>query len=381
MPLPQPRAGAVLEDAFATQADVVEMSTIGDPEAVVWSSIMQLTAAEVADKVLAGNHNVRQKADRKKIARNMAPYLHQAFQFYKSAIGADARTAPLLHYYAALNLAKALIEIKNPVLHKRPENYRHGISWRPNRGYLVNLDTEFVSVASSPSKARGIWHLLWEVVVGKRFLAKKPVRFRVAELFGLCPEITVEFERSFEEPSRTLFLCDPAVGIDNQKRQVWISFEIWDAQLQRIDISAADFIMLVSHYGMAYRQVACATDDRVAFELKRPRRFRSIEKARAALDREFKALNLFTAMNNGKIEYVVPYERFVPRRLPQLIVLYTVLFWLGSLVRYDPHSVRELQDSEYWVLIDGFMNQSRIWLVELFEMHLYRIETHLASAR
>ena len=67
--------------------------------------------------------------------------------------------------------------------------------------------------------------------------------------------------------------------------------------------------------------------------------------------------------------------------MPQLMVSYTILFWLGSLVRYDPHSVDALMDSEYWMLIDGFMSQSRVWLLELFEWALYRTETTLWSAR
>jgi hypothetical protein len=46
--------------------------------------------------------------------------------------------------------------------------------------------------------------------------------------------------------------------------------------------------------------------------------------------------------------------------LPQVMILYMILFWLGSLVRYNPHSVRALMDSEYSVLVDGFMSQSRL---------------------
>lgn len=63
------------------------------------------------------------------------------------------------------------------------------------------------------------------------------------------------------------------------------------------------------------------------------------------------------------------------------MVLDTLIFWLGSLVRYDPHSVADLQDSEYWMLIDGFMNQSRIWLLELFEWEFYKTETTLRFVR
>ncbi len=57
------------------------------------------------------------------------------------------------------------------------------------------------------------------------------------------------------------------------------------------------------------------------------------------------------------------------------------MFWLGSLVRYDPHSIAYLQESKYWMMIDSFMNESRIWLLELFEREFYQRETILKTAR
>lgn len=98
------------------------------------------------------------------------------------------------------------------------------------------------------------------------------------------------------------------------------------------------------------------------------------------LRREFSALNPFLGLDAGRLKHFVPIQSF-PRRLPQLSVLYSVLFWLGSIVRYDPHSVRALQDSPEWIVVDGFLNQSRLWLVELFEMQLYKRQLALGSAR
>jgi hypothetical protein len=67
--------------------------------------------------------------------------------------------------------------------------------------------------------------------------------------------------------------------------------------------------------------------------------------------------------NGDDMEYSLALQKGWPVRVPQLMVSYTILFWLGSLVRYDPHSVYELIDSPDWILIDGFMTQSRVWLL------------------
>ena len=94
------------------------------------------------------------------------------------------------------------------------------------------------------------------------------------------------------------------------------------------------------------------------------------------------ALNAFAYLGRERqLEYFIPVQSRLPFAVPQLIVNYTILFWLGSVVRYDPHSVDALMDSSYWMLIDGFMSQSRLWLLELFEWALYKAETTLWISR
>jgi hypothetical protein len=83
----------------------------------------------------------------------------------------------------------------------------------------------------------------------------------------------------------------------------------------------------------------------------------------------------------GNLKYAIPIQKRIPVALPQVSVLYTILFWLGSLVRYDPHSVSDLMDSPSWILIDGFMSQSRLWLLERMEWAHYSAETTLRSVR
>ena len=92
-------------------------------------------------------------------------------------------------------------------------------------------------------------------------------------------------------------------------------------------------------------------------------------------------MNIFSHLCFERINYSISDQRKLPLQFPQLIVLYTLIFWLGSLVRYDPHSVYDLQESKYWLIISGFMNQSRIWLLELFEWELHRTETTLRYVR
>lgn len=106
------------------------------------------------------------------------------------------------------------------------------------------------------------------------------------------------------------------------------------------------------------------------------------QSARAALDEDFSGINLYTHIGaDHELKYFLPVQHKLPLRLPQIMVSYSILFWLGSLVRYDPHSVSFLIDSPFWVLIDGFMSQSRLWLLEQFEWAMYQTETTLWIVR
>jgi len=96
-------------------------------------------------------------------------------------------------------------------------------------------------------------------------------------------------------------------------------------------------------------------------------------------ENEIKAMNLFTHMEDGNLVYTIPVQTQFPLQLPQISILYSLIFWLSSLVRYDPHSMAALQESRYWLFIDGFLSQSTIWLLELFEWQLYQEETTLRS--
>ncbi len=59
-------------------------------------------------------------------------------------------------------------------------------------------------------------------------------------------------------------------------------------------------------------------------------------------------------MGFDELMYSIPEQSHLPLELPQISILYSLHFWLASLVRYDPHSVAFLQDSRYWILIMVF---------------------------
>lgn len=376
MSLPKPREG--LADRFSLFPVKGDALTLGDPEKILWASITQMTAHDLADFILREDHNISNKKSRAIIAKNLKIYLRHASDFYEAGQFSKANSAPLLYYYAFLNLAKGLCEITYPSFHKRSESYRHGLTWRPSPHYLVDMENEYVSLTT-----RGVWHVLFEAVKGQKCSVANPTKLRIKDLFSLCPGVAIEFGRTYGKENNLVEVVNPEIVYNLDKQVAWIRFSIARGSLRRFGISRQKLTDLVSYKGSTYYQVQSSNADIWTFEFKQPkkipRRYNGV--LIQLLEPEIQKLNLFAHLAYEELEYLLPIQTRFPLAFPQLMILYTIIFWLGSLVRYDPHSFADLQDSHHWLLIDGFMNQSRIWLLELFEWQFYRTETKLLSVR
>jgi hypothetical protein len=376
MVLAEPRLGE--SGGFSVFPHLADERTIGDPEKIVWSSINHLCAREVADAILFNIYKIRKRSTRLSIAFNLKVYLSQANQFYCAAKSAEARTSPLFYYYCFLNLAKAVCEIKEPNLHKRAESFRHGISWTPSKDYLVDMEKEVVRLTT-----KGMWHELYEAVVENPVTIPNPIELKIKDLFAYSPETSIEYEKTYYNVAKLINLEEIDTFVDVSRSIYWIRFSIYRGSLRQLGLGRARFLALITYNGSRYIEVESSEKDAWTFELEKPKKIpkRQKEGLYRLLEKEIRAMNLFVHMGEEGIEYWVPVQTRLPFRIPQIIQLYSLIFWLGSLVRYDPHSVAWLQESKYWILIDGFLNQSIVWLLELFEWKLYQRQTFLKSVR
>lgn len=373
--IPAPRKGESF--AFALYPDSSWESTVGDPEAVVWSSIRHYCSQRAAEFYLHRTYGIARKKLRGDVAWNVGLYIRQAFEFYEAAARAKPNTAPLIYYYSFLNMAKALCEIHNPRLNLKPECYSHGLAWRPHPRRVVNFAKESVKV-----RGRGVWHLLWETLMQKPCPATDATKLRVSSLFSFCQEISAEYRSIFGDPRSLLYLDELSICRDRKLHLVWLRFSVGRPRLKECGCTGPRIIEQIKTTRSTYVEVAAGSEGFRAFESATPGQLTSGQVPHSVLHEDLAKLNLFTHFSeDSEIRYAIPLQARLPLPMPQIIVSYTILFWLASLVRYDPHSVDALMNSEYWILIDGFMTQSRIWLLELFRWALYQKEITLRSAR
>lgn len=375
MLLAQPRKGESI--AFCIYPEGRTEFTLGNPEMVIWASIRHWCSQRAAEFYGLRIHKIYNKRTRSAVARNVRLYIQQASEFYDAASNAKPNTAPLFYYYCFLNLAKALCEIHHPRLHRRAECYAHGLSWRPDPKNFVPIGREEVTV-----RGRGIWHLLWESLMQMPCRAPNPSKLPVLKLFSQCPEISVEFETLYGGPRRRIHLDKIEAIRDAAAHEVWLKFAITRENIRSTGMFAPALLAQVSSTRTNYVEVLSDKRGLRTFQSATPARLRGRATPYSALRNDALSLNLMAHPGAGNdLEYSLGLQKGWPVRMPQLMVSYTILFWLGSVVRYDPHSVYELMDSPDWIMIDGFMTQSRVWLLELFRWAFYREEILLRAAR
>jgi hypothetical protein len=282
-----------------------------------------------------------------------------------------------MYYYAFLNLAKALCEVRKPILHERSECYSHGLSWRPNPKKLVNPENEYVTI-----RGRGMWHALWECMMRSPCPAPDGAKLPIRVLFSYCTEVSSEHRVIFGRPTRMIYLEQPDLLYEKSRQEAWLRFSVDRWSLHSRRVSAPKLVASISTTRSSYVEVRSEKKESRTFESSVPKKIARGEDVWLALENDVRELNLFASLGESrKLEYGIPLQESLPLQVPQLVAYYSVLFWIGSLVRYDPHSVRSLMDSAYWMMIDGFMSQSRLWLLDLFRWALYQSETSLYGVR
>lgn len=321
---------------------------------------------------------IKKRSTRLSVASNLKVYLNQANQFYWAAKSAESRVSPLFYYYSFLHLAKAVCEMKGPNLHKRAESFRHGISWRPSEDYLVDMEKEVVRLTT-----RGVWHEFYEAVIENPVTIPNPTELKIKDLFAYSPETSTEYEKTYGRLIKLITLEDIYTFVDFSRHLHWIRFSVDRGSLKKLRLSCSQLLALITYNSSRYIEVESSEKEARAFELEKPKK---IPKGKREglywlVEKEIKAMNLFVHMGDEGFSYWIPVQKQLPFRIPQIMQLYSLIFWLGALVRYDPHSVAWLQESEFWILIDGFLNQSTMWLLELFEWQLYQRQTFLKRVR
>jgi len=295
---------------------------------------------------------------RNRVWREFRNYARQAKTYDDSARRVKGSSAALLHYYVALNLAKAelLISRQSAIM---GTVIRHGLSYRPTAAQTISGD--FLTVQD------GVFPLLYEKRTGVTL--PTGTRLPIKRLLASCLEIGWEYETLGLGESRVGSALH-AMGFDDQ--QAWSLFAI-DRTLC-IDDQSVTARLFRRHY----EEISQPEEWRDKFAVSRrffAGRFRFFESRRShpiayspqgdilppglipVLDNVWNALHLI--IDEPTVEaydvFLCP-SLFKSRMLPMPASLarYALMFYVSSLVRYKPSQLDpQTYARQAWIL-DSF---------------------------
>jgi hypothetical protein len=292
--------------------------------------------------------------------------LLQAQYLYRAATTADEWAAkPLLLYYSFLNLAKALCLTQKV----RPtfSAAQHGVS-ESLRGQRREIEDAFVEVFPSPGK-RGpnVLADLWTAVAGGA-----PATPRQFDLLRLLPQIVAGHRiwcEATDERERFLNVVRLEVMNDAKAKTLWLCIRLFADDLSRLNIGHKQMLKDTQLIGR-FREVAGSNEFNRAllnFEQITPLSYRHLPSDEVPV-----VVGDIRASLWATVASVAPYRRYylysapaaeASSVLPQLVSLYAVLFYLGSVTRYRPQEFDRILDGAFGAHIQEILtSQPAQWL-------------------
>jgi hypothetical protein len=296
-------------------------------------------------------------------------FRRQAEDYFRAATtGRELAVRPVLLYYAFLNLSKAYGVAKGNGL--LAGSAHHGISgvskpktipqslirFSAGTGTLVfqellKLLNGNPSVISSPLH---LGHLLPQILPGHRlwcYATKRAERFLTIEDFDVLHSAAT--------------------------KQVWHNLYLNRNDLERINISEA---RVLSQANLGAFEVASgySTNDRICYQQRNPDPYVTDPAEGLALIIR-RSRNMIWETVKTASPYRKPYIYCCPPaeqhgRLPQMLSIYLLMFFLGSVTRYSPGDFEDLLDSKYGPFFDTFISESPMQFLYLMASDILGLE-------
>lgn len=298
-------------------------------------------------------------------------FLEQAEDFYRAAESGVKAAKPLLLYYCFMNLGKAFIL----VCRQRDDvsNAKHGLSEQlddpPNNAELINAFLNaYRTAAPGPvvpaGQALNNFDEVMRAVSGQGVPAN-PQRY---DLTRLMPQIVPGHRLWVEADSaqnnerfiaiERIEFCKSAAT-----RQIWLRLYVFADDLRRIGLGHQDTLGRARLAGL-FEEVQCDEQAHqrpfVCFE-----QVNTVAYTHRPSDRVPALIATVRHLLWRTILSTPPYRKYYlypalpaehPQVLPQVLSIYAITYYLGSIVRYRPHHFDRIIAGNYGPFIEAFMN-------------------------
>lgn len=287
--------------------------------------------------------------------RNLAhSFRQQAEDYFRAAtVGREMAVRPVLLYYAFMNLGKAYaVTRRNPRLASRSF---HGVkpAGKPRAipGALIKFETQ------SPARP-GVFQELLQHLDGNPVVLKSDLR-----LGHLLPQILPGHRLwcyAAKRMERFVTIDHFQVRHLNSAKQVWLNLYFRRNDLDQLGLTDKKFLSEADLNGEF--EVTSSADPYVCFQQRHPESY-GAEPGAALAQILKKVKNKIWETARVTSPYRKPYVYLCPAveqnaRLPQMLSVYLLMFFLGFITRYSPLYFDDLLDSRYGSLIETFVEES-----------------------
>ena len=310
--------------------------------------------------------------------------LEQARDFYTSALSANIAAArPLQLYYCFLNLAKAfaLTSGAAPTFGRA----RHGLSEQVGPGGRELLDAYLQVAAAGPGGTPQIFAEFYRAVSGSAM----PAALARLDVPTLLPQILPGhrlWTAAAHRTERFIALHEVRLYEDRTARSLWLSLVLFRDDLSRLGLSNSA-LLGGCRLDTRFRQVKSseAIGDRrlICYEQLAPMAYAA---------RPSDVVPALVASLKNDLWTVVgaspPYRRYYvyvappiehPTVLPQLLSIYAVMYYLGSITRYRPQHFDAILKGPFGSQIEEFLAGQPTQYIYLMASEFVRRDVTLPS--
>ncbi|MGN4152216.1 YaaC family protein [Burkholderia gladioli] len=283
----------------------------------------------------------------------------QARDFFLSAEQAGALEArPLLQYYSYMNLVKAFCLTRGT--RTTFDRARHGLSEKlsgPNFRELADAHLEAEAGSATNQTAKNFSEFLL-ALTGSGLAAN--TRYNVPELLPQIVPGHRLWAEAANQDERFIHIHDIHFMRDHVAREIWLQIYVVAEDLARLHVTRID---LINSSGIQFHEVQTSkTHDGkklICFESNVPMPYVGYAADKLnALAEQIKS-SLWTTVSTVK-----PFRRYYlyrcpapeqPAKLPQLLSIYALSFYLGSITRYRPHQYPKIVRGEFGPRVQDFI--------------------------
>lgn len=289
--------------------------------------------------------------------------ISQSRDFYETAIDSQRVSArPLSMYYCFMNLVKAFCLTRGT--RATFDKAQHGLSEKLRAPSNKELTDAFLSAFPSPN-TRGILQNFSEFMMalsGTGLTNEKTYDIPV-----LLPQILPGhrlWSSAANKKERFVAVNEIRTFLDKNTGSIWLNFYFVSEDLSRIGVTVKEFLR-DTQLATSFSQVACSESDSdnqplICFQQNKPITCSNTKYANH-LQPLFDSVRPYLW---STVATIPPYRRhYVYLRpssendqvLPQLLSIYALAYYLGSITRYRPHHLPTITDSSFGPRVQDFI--------------------------